>query len=233
MKLPGILFLTVLFIGVKLPAQFMIGWNGGYANPRELNREIYIYDAINGPNLTKKMQPVHWNQGPLIGMRIGNEGFVEFTYTRKKAAVSSEFDSSSVPMIRQMKVFCNTFNLGFGYTSNNWTIGGSFDFGRFKAFGRRGTVEGIKDQDWQRLWVLNKTRILLIAVDRAYITESVFVERAFGIVSVRAYVQFGGMKKRMDGLDPWLFGTELNYADPNEERFPNYGLSVFFKLGKK
>jgi hypothetical protein len=234
MKISPLLFLAFILFSIESSAQFMIGWNAGYGNARELNREIYIYDAINRSGLKKEMKEVHWNQGPAIGFRAGGDGgFLELIYSRKKAMVSSTFDSASVPFTRQMKVYSNTWNLGFGMNKSGWGIGMSFDFGRFKGFGRRGPEDGIKDVAWKRLWVLDRTRLLGIAVARLYITETFFVERKVGIFSVRLYAQLFGMREQLDGLDSWLFGADLNYAMPSEEHFNNYGIAVFINLGKK
>lgn len=234
MKISRLLFFAFLLCSTSISAQFMIGWNAGYGNARELNREIYVYNALNATGLKKEMGQVHWYQGPAIGFRTPGDGFFgELMYSRKKAMVSSQFDSAAVPFVRQMKVYSNTWNLGFGYNSNGWGIGMSFDFGRFKGFGRRGAESSIKDQDWQRLWVQDRTRLIGIAIYRLYITETVFVEKKFNFVSVRLYAQLFGMRCKLDGLDAWMFGADLNYAMPSEEHFNNYGMAIIINLGKK
>jgi hypothetical protein len=235
MKISRLLFFSFLLLSSTVSAQFLIGWNAGYGNARELNREIYVYDALEGSRLSKPMGQVHWNQGPAVGFRLsdGDGPFLEFMYSRKKASISSLFDSASVPFTRQMKVYSNTWNFGLGVSKNGWVAGMSFDLGRFKGYGRRGAVAGIKDVDWTRLWVLDKTRLLGIAVARLYITETFFVERKFSFISVRLYAQLFGIRGKLDGLDHWLFGADLNYAMPSEEHFNNYGIAVFINLGKK
>ena len=215
-------------------AQFVVGWSGGYALCRELNREIYVYNAVNGPNLDKEMQPVHWYQGVLIGFRSPGEGpFVELLYNRKRCKVTSEFDSSGIAMARELKVLCNTYNFGIGYKKNNWAIGLSWDFGRFKGKGRRGPQDAIADMGFERLWVQDRTRLIGIAVARLFCQETIFVERSMGPVGIRAYIQLPGTPNRMDGLDFWLFGQELNYAESQEERFVNFGAAITVTLGKK
>ncbi len=232
MRFSRFLFLLTLLISFQAHAQFLIGWLGGYGTPHELNREIYIYNEINSSGLKKKMHEVHWNQGPIIGFRIGDEKFGELTYSRKRASVHSEFDSAGISMSRQMKVYCNTWNFTFGIKSNGWCLGGSVDLGRFKGFGRRDQTSLIKKEPWRRLWVIDNTRLIGIAIFRLYITETVFVERSFGRVNFRLYAQLFGMKRQLDGLDNWLFGSGLNYGLAQEERFTNYGIAVFLNLGK-
>lgn len=230
MRISRFLLLLSLLLSFQANAQFLIGWCGGYATPHELNREIYIYNEINSSNLTKKMKEVHWYQGPQIGFRYGEERFGEFTYSRKRAMVRSEFDSAGISMTREMKVFCNTINFGFGIAGDGWRIGASFDFGRFKAFGRRDQTSLIKEEPWRRIWVINNTRIMGIAMYRLYLTETIFVDRTVGRFDFRLYAQLFGMKKELDGLDYWLFGTQLNYGLAQEERFTNYGITVFINL---
>src|SRR5688572_529835 len=110
------LFFIVLvaLLPVAAQAQFVLGWSAGWSPCRELNREIYVYNAINGA-LSDKMEEVHWYQGPVIGLRMGEDGgFVELLYQRKRCKVASEWDSAGVTMTREMKTLCNTYNLGFG-----------------------------------------------------------------------------------------------------------------------
>lgn len=230
MKKTGILVLLLLSVAAR--AQFIIGWSGGYALCRELNREIYVYDQINGA-LTKEMKPVHWYQGLVIGFQSPGDGpFGELTYNRKRAMVSSEWDSSGVEMTRQLKVLCNTFNLGFGYRNSGWTIGISCDLGRFKGKGRRGVKSSIGDQEFERLWVLDRTRLLGIAVYRLFAQETIFVERNFGFINFRLYAQLPGMSSQLDGLDTWMFGQDLNFGMHQHERFFNLGAQVTFSIGK-
>lgn len=232
MKILPKLIIAFLCISANAPAQFSIGWTGGHTNLRELNREIYVYNTLNGSGLTKQMKEVHWCQGPIIGFRSSGNVYFEAYYNRKKTHTSSSFDSASIPMNRQMKVFSNTFNFGLGFRSNNWAIGGSMDFGRFKGFGRRGPESSIKDQKWQRLWVQDNTRIIGISV-RLYFAATFYVERTIGIATIRLYTQPFAFKQPMDGLDHWLFGADLDYAQPNEERFGNTGIALFLNLGGK
>ena len=228
-----LLFCSAFLLTASLSAQFVFGWSGGYAMPHELNREIYIYNAINGA-LKKEMPEVHWYQGPVIGFRSGNDGpYVELLYNRKRALVASEFDSSSVPMRRELKVLYNTWDLGVGYKSNGWGIGTSFDAGRFKGKGRRGPEATIGDQDFEKLWVLDKTRLLGIAVYQLSIAQTVWVERSFGPATLRFYFQFPWMRSQMEGLDTWLFGGQLNFKTYNVDRFTNFGTSLTIYLGKK
>ncbi len=227
------ILITILLLAtfVPLSAQFIIGWSGGYAPNRELNREIYVYNAINGHNLDKKMGEVHWYQGPVVGIRLPRDGgYVELLYNRKRSKVSSDFDSSGVAMNRELKTLLNTWNFGFGFGNDLWTIGGSFDVGRYKGFGRRGTSSGIGDLPWDRIWTLDNTRILFISV-RTVITETIFVERHFGFMNVRLFAQFPGVSTEMDGLDGWLFGSDLNYAKAQKQRPFNVGAMITLSIG--
>jgi hypothetical protein len=233
MRYSKFIVFLLLLSGIKMQAQFFIGYTGAHTNPRELNREIYIYNQINGSNLKKEMPGVHWLQGPSIGFRSKDDLFLEIQYSRKKGMVKSEFDSAGVPMNRQMKVYSNTYNFGIGYRSNGWGIGCSVDFGRYKGFGRRGTSAGLKDLAWEHLWVIDHTRILGISV-RLYMAGTVWVERSFGeLVTLRLYSQLGFMKMRMDGLDHWMFGGDLNYGMPSEEKLSSTGVTLFLNFGKK
>jgi len=226
--------LLALFSTGALNAQFIVGWSGGWAPSRELNREIYVYNLLNGPNLKKEMGEVHWYQGVVAGFTTPGEGkFVELLYNRKRCLVTSEFDSAGVPMQRQLKVLCNTWNLGIGFRSDGWTVGLSWDFGRFKGKGRRGPESGIGDLPFDRLWVLDKTRLLGIAAARLFCQETIFVQRDFGPVGVRAFVQIAGTYNDMDGLDAWLFGGDLNYAVAQRQGFANFGVAVTVKVGKQ
>lgn len=214
-----------------ISAQFIVGWSAGYAPTRELNREIYVYNAINGHNLSKEMAEIHWYQGPVVGWRIGNsESYVELLYNRKRSKVSAEFDSSGVLMTREMKTLINTWNFGFGLGNDQWTFGGSFDFGRYKGFGRRGVESTIGDESWQYLWHIDKTRILFVSV-RLLLTETIFIERHFGFMNVRLFTQIPGISVEMDGLDSWLFGGDLNFAMAQKQRPWNVGLMVTFSIG--
>lgn len=231
------LLLLILAAGavVQVHAQFVFGWSGGWAPCRELNREIYVYNQVNKHGLDKEMDPVHWYQGPVIGIRSGNDDgpFFELLYNRKRAMVAAEFDSAGVAMTRQIKTLCNTYNLGMGVQGGGWRIGISFDAGRFKGFGRRGTVDGIRDLEWNRIWVLDKSRVLGISVYRLYISETIFVERSFanGIVNLRAYCQLPGTKAQLDGLDWFLFRQELNFGNFQHQSFWNFGASLTIAIG--
>jgi hypothetical protein len=225
------IILLLLFFTCRVQAQFMVGWTGGHCNPRELNKEIYTYNVLNSAN-TKAMHELHWFQGPTFGIRAGDDVFFELMYNRKKATTAAEFDSAGVPMVRQMKVFGNTFNFGFGTKVGNWAFGGSMDFGRFKGFGKRGQEATIKDQDWRRLWVVDRTRILGISV-RLYFAGTFWVERSFGILTVRLYTQPIAFKQTMDGLEGWFFGADLNYGKGCDEAFKNTGIAIYLNLGKK
>lgn len=231
-----LIILLLAILGMEqLHAQFVFGWSGGWAPCRELNREIYVYNQVNKHGLDKEMDAVHWYQGPVIGFRAGDEdgGFVELLYTRKRSKVASEFDSSGVAMTRQIKTLCNTYNLGFGFQSSGWRIGMSFDFGRFKGFGRRATVDGIGDTPWDRIWVLDKKRLIGISIYRLYISETVFVERSLadGLINIRAYCQLPGTKAQLDGLDWFLFKDELNFGNYQEQSFWNFGASLTIAIG--
>lgn len=215
-------------------AQFVLGWSGGYATPHELNRVLYVYNSVNKAGLTKEMKPVHWCQGPMIGFQYNQSDLMlELSYSRKRAKVASEFDSSGVAMTRELKVLSNTYNFGFGYhLGEHFTIGGSFDLGRFKGKGRRGPKDGIGDQDWDRLWVKDKTRLLGISIYRLYLAETVFAELNMGIVNLRFYAQVLGMRAKLDGLDHWLFGNQLIFGEDEYESMVNYGICLYVKLGK-
>jgi hypothetical protein len=210
-----------------LKAQIVIGVTGGYANPKELNREIYVYNTVNAAGLTKQMDAVHWYRGIVLGFQSKGDLFGDFRYVRRSCTVSSEFDSSGVAMTRQLKVQSNTFNLGVGFRADGWVFGASWDFGGFKGKGRKGAKEGIKDRDWFRLWVHDSSPIL-----RAQTGSTLFVGREFGFIGVRLYAQFQFMKLIFDELDPWMFGTRLNESYWNRDKFNNYGLEVSFLLGK-
>lgn len=226
-----LLLITCIAVTSSAHAQFVFGWSGGYAPCRELNREIYVYNAINSA-LNKPMGEVHWYQGPVIGFRSPDEGgFFELLYSRKRVKVTSEWDSSGVTMTRQMKVLCNTYNLGFGYQKNGWRIGVSLDGGRFKGFGRRGEKDGIGDRDWQRIWVVDKTRLYLFAIYRLYLAETIFVEKQQGIFNVRLYAQLPGKSSNLDKLDEWLFGSDINFAMDQEQSFVNLGMSLTIAIG--
>jgi hypothetical protein len=225
-----ILFFLLLF-NCDVSAQLIFGWSGGYAPVRELNREIYIYNQINGHNLKDEMSEVHWFQGPVTGFRFqNNDGpFVELLYSRKRCKVESQFDSAGVEMNRQIKTLCNTWNFGFGVTTGNWTFGMSLDLGRFKGFGRRGPSSSIGENSWQRLWVVDNSRVAFISV-RLIMMETIFIERKMGFLRVRLFAQLPGMGKTMDGLDDWLFGAPLNWELAQKQQFVNTGISVFISL---
>ncbi len=220
---------------VQLHAQFIFGWNAGWAPCRELNREIYVYNQINKHGLEKEMGEVHWYQGPVIGFRSGSDegGFVELLYSRKRCKVGSEFDSAGVSMSREIKTLCNTFNLGFGYQSDGWRIGVSVDAGRFKGFGRRAPTSGIGDVEWDRIWVQDKRRLVGISIYRLYLAETIFIERSLadGILNVRAYCQLPGTNAQLDGLDEFLFKQELNFGNYQHEIFWNFGASITIAIG--
>lgn len=228
-----LLMITLVLAAAYGKAQFVFGWSGGYAPNHELNRMIYVYNEINKHNLTKEMGPLHWYQGPLIGVRTADEGaFMELLYSRKRTKVESEWDSSGVTMTREIKALCNTFNFGFGFQSDGWRIGASLDLGRFKGFGRRGAEDGIGDQKWKRIWEVDKTRLWLISV-RLTCSETVYVEREIGgFVNVRLFAQLPGIGTDLDMLDDWLFGSDLNFGMNQEQNILNFGAAVTIAIGK-
>lgn len=234
MRIRLLFVLSACLVLYNLSAQrFILGWSGAYATPHELNRELYVYNAINRSGLKKEMKMVHLNQGPAIGMRFGDEKYFELLYSRKRSLVASEFDSSGVAMTRQLKVLLNTWNFGIGINKNGWGIGTSIDLGRFKGKGRRGPEDGIKDQDFKKLWVLDSKRLVGIAIYQLTLAETFYVERSFGnFMGLRLYAQIQYTKIQMDGLDAWLFGGGLNYAEFNSDRFNNYGAMLYFNFGK-
>jgi hypothetical protein len=217
----------------KLPAQLIVGWSGGYGNPQELNRVLYIYNAVNRQGLSKEMQPVHWNQGFAGGYRLGGELFFELLYSRKRILVHSEFDSSGVAFERQLKVLSNTWNFAMGYQDEHAAIGLSIDFGRFKGLGRRGPTAGIDDQTFEKLWVLDKTRFLGISGYKLYTSVTAFAELKYGIIALRAYVQYALMRNQMERLDTWLLGSQLNFAEFEHDKYSNAGLMVSIQIGGK
>jgi hypothetical protein len=234
--------LSLLFVALPflLNAQaFILGWSGGHANPKELNRTIYVYNSVNASGLTKEMKQVHWVQGPFIGFHVGTGVYGEFCFSHKQQVVASEFDSSGVAMMRQMKVISNTMEFGMGVRQDGWGFGGSIGIGRFKGKGKRGPSEGIKDMEYQKLWTIDDTRLAGIKVYQLYLTETIFVERSFGgFLTMRLYAQLSASRNPMDGLDPWFFGdfgpidSYLNWATAEGENLVNYGVTVYLGLGK-
>ncbi len=223
------IILLLFVFAIRGNAQFMIGYTAGHCSPRELNREIHIYNVLN-TELTKKMHEINWFQGPTIGVRSRSDVYFELMYSRKKASTFSKFDSSGVDMMRQMKVYGNTLNFGFGTRIDGWAFGGSMDFGRFKGFGRRGPEASIKDLAWQRLWVVDNNRILGISV-RLYFAFTFYVEKTIGIATIRLYSQQLAFKQGMDGLDNWLYGAGLNFGKDQEDSFRNTGIAVYLNIG--
>ncbi|MCX6312775.1 MAG: hypothetical protein NT084_14225 [Bacteroidetes bacterium] len=225
-------FLSALFLLFSLPihSQFIVGWNGGYAFVPDLNKEIYIYNEINKSGLKKEMNLVHLNHGPALGARIGGDLFYEFLYSWKGASVTSKFDSANVPMVRQLKVYQYSFNFGFGFRANGWTIGASFDFGRFRGKGRRGTEANIKNIAFEKLWTDPNPFGLLSRIVPVHYT--IFAEYKYKIFGFRPYVQFAAMKIDLGTLDYWLLGTYLNYGEFMQEKFVNCGMMVSIQIGK-
>ena len=107
MKRACSLFVGLCLIVSALPAQFIVGWNAGYALALELNPTINVYNALN-TTLTKSMNEVYWYQGPVGGVRFGDEIFFELLYSRKRLLVSSGWDSVGVGMVQQLKVVVNS-----------------------------------------------------------------------------------------------------------------------------
>lgn len=244
MRLPKFLFPFAFLISANLSAQLIIGYNGGHTGLRDLNREIYVYNQINAHQLDKPMHELHWFQGPVVGFRTPGSPYFEMTYNRKKVRTQSVFtdSTSGQEYNRQIKVYCNTFNFGFGVRVDDWSFGGSMDFGRFKGFGRRGPSASIKDTTWTRLFVVDNTRLIGISV-RLYFAATFWVERTVGILTVRLYTQPLAFRQPMDGLDNWFFpnrysadpggGGYIDYASPNEQNFLNSGISIFLNIGGK
>jgi hypothetical protein len=238
MKIVRPLLFIFSILSFQLHAQFkcFLGWNEGHGTPYELNREIYIYNDINGPYLTKQMKEIHWNQGPAVGFRAGGDLYFEMQYSRKSATVSSHFDSASVPMTRELKIYHNTFNYGMGGRIDGWNFGLSLDFGRFMGKGKRGPDSGIKNQDWQRFWILPHQ--FLGALGRlfpnsatAFVEYDLDFEHTF--IGLRAYAQFDYTKSGMSGLDHWLFGNNLNFQVDNGDRMNSFGIAIYAGFNKK
>ena len=217
-------------------AQFVIGWSAGYANSHELNRTIHVYNSVQSSTLSKEMQMVHFNHGLIAGFRFGgDDGFAELLYSRKVASVSAEADSSGVTLERQLKVLSNTWNLGGGYRiTENFRIGMSFDLGRFKGKGRRGPKSSIGDQEFEKLWVLDNTRIFGIHAYKLYCATTAFAELNFGMVGFRVYYQWALTKNKMDGFDYWLLsGQTLNWEESLYDKFSNAGVMLTLQIGKR
>lgn len=223
--------LLFLFSGM-LHAQFYVGWNGAHGNPRELNREIYVYNTVNRSGLTKEMANVHWSQGLVLGYKTTGDVFFDLQYIRKAAVVSSEFTSNGVDMKRQIKTQLNTLNFGAGVQSGSFVFGGSFDFGKYKGKGKRDDKTLIKKDDWTKLWV----------VDGSFLVKctpglTAFIGYQPGRLGVRLFYQFQLFRLQYDRLDPWLFGAPLNgtpdFPFAQEDRFNNLGIEATFSFGKK
>ncbi|HTL82796.1 MAG TPA: hypothetical protein VL651_13880 [Bacteroidia bacterium] len=239
-KRPAPLFLLIFsfFVTTSLSSQVILGWSGGYAPDREINRNIYVYNTINTPGLTKQMPEMHYYQGPVVGFRAASDdGYLELLWNRKWASVSSEFDSSGVPMQRELRSRVNTFNWGGAYSIDGWSAGMSFDFGFCKGMGKRAAKDGFKDRDYEWLWTPEH---FLRLVNRILPDgNTIWIERDLGkFAAVRIYAQMFWIatdltsEKSGNKIDYWFFGSELNYANPMVQRFNNYGLEIFLKLGK-
>ncbi len=227
-----LVFLFALFSATApLSAQFIIGWSAGYGDPQELNREIYLYNAINKSGLTKEMNEVHWNQGLAIGVRSPTDVFFELLYSRKRIKVHSEFDSAGVAFERQLKVLSNTLNFGMGVQDEKWAFGMSFDLGRFKGRGRRGAASSIGDKEYTDLWVLDDSRFYGIKYAKLYAGLTAFAELRLGLFAARFYVQWMFSKNQMDGLEYWLFNENLNFEKYEMDKYSSAGLMLSFQFG--
>jgi hypothetical protein len=223
--------LTVLLIPITTSAQSLIvGYNAGYGFARDLNRELYIYNAINGHQIKKEMGPAHWFKGPTAGFRIGNEAFYELLYTWKACNVHSEFDSANVPFVRQLRVYQYSFQHAMGIRVGNVSFGASVDYGRFRGKGRRGPESGIKDQEWEMIWKNeNPFGLLSLVIPTRY---TLFTEFHWGLGAVRLFCQFAPMQSDLGYLDHWLFGTYLNYGKYMRDHFTNFGVMVSLHVGR-
>jgi hypothetical protein len=229
------LFLVLFAWPSLVDAQLIFGWSAGYANPKEINRAIHVYNSVHSQTLSKEMQPVHFNHGLVAGYRIGSDGFVELLYTRKVATVSAQADSAGVLLERQLKVLSNTWNFGGGVAlDSRLRIGLSVDVGRFKGRGRRGPESTIGDQEFQKLWVLDDTRLLGISAYKLYMASTVFAEMDFGLIGLRVYYQFAFLRNQMERLDSWLLsGQTLNWGTYLDDKFSNAGVMLTLQLGKR
>ena len=225
------LLLLVPFIG---RAQFVIGWSGGYASPHELNRTIYLFNTQYSDILRDEMKPVHWYQGLITGFRSSKDDgvFVELLYNRKRALVSGSYDSAGVEMVHELKVLSNTWNFGIGVKNGNVSLGMSFDAGRFKGKGRVGTASEIGSKEFERLWVQDNTILLGIHIFKLYMASTAFVEFTAGnFIGLRFYFQYAFTKNQMEGLDPWLLGRRINFADFMLDKFTSGGVALTLNIG--
>ena len=232
MKISRFVIFPCLLFSFQAFSQLVIGWSGAYMNPKELNREIHVYDKLNGSGLTKQMQNVHWCQGLVVGLQKGNDDFFgEITYNRKTCIVASQFDSAGIGMKRQMKVQSNSFNFGVGRRSNGFVYGASLDFGKDKGKGRRGQSSGIKKEKWNRLWTQDSNFLIQLQPGMTFYVG--YQKKVFGI---RIFYQWEFVKGLMDGLDHWMFGYPLNGTPAlpvgQETKFSNAGIALTISLGK-
>jgi hypothetical protein len=221
--------IALFLMSTALYGQFnlQLGYGIAYGNPSDLNRLIYVYNNVQGDNLTKKMPKVHFLHGYTIGVSIGSDFKFEIHRTSRRGNVMAEATVNGVDYIRQLQIISNTLNFGASFApSPKWDFGASLDIGNFKGFGRTGpAADKLK---YERLFVLDNSLIM-----RTRFGFTVFAQRNFGRLSARLYWQWMPFTKSLDGLDSWLLnGQQIIENHHLEDKMSNLGLEVFFRIGK-
>lgn len=224
------IFLLSIFLLANVSygqVNLQLGYGMAYANPADLNRLIYVYNNVQGDNLTKQMPKVHFLHGYTIGVSFGSELKLEVHRTSRRGNVTAKATVNGEDYIRQLQIISNTLNFGFSYApSAKWDFGASLDIGNFKGFGRTGpAADKLK---YERLFVLDNSLIM-----RTRFGFTAFAQRNFGRISARLYWQWMPFTKPLDRVDSWMLnGQQIIENHHLEDKLSNLGLEVFFRIGK-
>ncbi len=240
------LFLTVtllFLVAEKSEAQFFFraGYNVGFANPREINRVIYVHNQINSIYYAtgNDLNQIKTFGGLQIAMgsEFSEGSGWEMSWTNKHDVVKSEFQFNGQTINRELKVRSNNFGIGFYGGSKNISFGGSLDFGNFKGFYKRAPSDSIKSAKYVSVFQNdlvyggssdNASHDILRTLQMGF---TPFIQLKAGPVGLRLFYQWQFVHLPIDNIDNKLLGGDIEQDNQLEDKFNNFGLLFFIQLG--
>jgi len=232
-----------LFICQFSSAQFYFrpGYSVGLCNPREINKVIYVHNQINSEYYTtgKKLPEIRTFGG--LAVAIGSEsdhntGW-ELQWQNKHDIVKSEFEFQGQTIERHLKIRSNMLSLGLYGGNKHFALGGSLDFANFKGFYKRAPKDSIDKADYVYVFQTKpamggstdeKEKNILLTSQMGL---TLFGQYTYGPLGARIFYQFQLMNKDIDNLDSRLLGGKIQTDNDLEDRFNNFGILLFLRLG--
>jgi hypothetical protein len=227
------IFLIMLFclpLASLSQSGFRIGWAAGTGNAREINRVIHSYNSIN--SLDKNMGYVRSFGGVCVSYiyeSFGGGAF-EMKWQNRHRIVKSQWTESGDKMTRHFKFRSNQLSFGgYGPLGEGFYAGGSFDFGNFNGYTRKGSKNEIRETNYEQMF--NRKDLNTFVLSRLQLSNSVYFGYQKELLGIRLTYQWQYMNMYLHQIDYTLLGSYIDGWKSLKDRFSNIGIEIYLKIG--